>query len=162
MSERANPLPSMVASSRVSVSKAWSVTNREQEDHLNRAGLRAYCRISQLQFYRAQLEALTAEQLSYGHSGGRVETKAQFIEGVMTRKAILTSLALSDHTIALSSAPMRSRAIQGHPKAKPTASSPAPRSACCRSGRSKGAPGNCWPVRVSGRRKRRDGLLWHR
>src|SRR5574341_1899563 len=40
--KRANTLPSMVASSRVSVSKACSVTNREREDHLNRAGLEAY------------------------------------------------------------------------------------------------------------------------
>src|SRR6266446_276587 len=37
--KRANTLPSMVASSRESVSKAWSVTKREREDHLNRAGL---------------------------------------------------------------------------------------------------------------------------
>ena len=50
---------------------------------------------------KTTLEALTAEQLSYGHSGGRVETKAQFIEGVMTRKALLKSLTLSDHTIAI-------------------------------------------------------------
>ena len=48
-----------------------------------------------------QLEALCAEQLSYGHSDGRVENKAQFINGVMTRKAILKSLALSDHTITI-------------------------------------------------------------
>ena len=50
---------------------------------------------------KTQLEALCAEQLSYGHSGGRVETKAQFIDGVMTRKAILKALTLSDHTIAI-------------------------------------------------------------
>jgi len=50
---------------------------------------------------KAQLEALCTEHLSYGHSGGRVENKAQFIEGVMTRKAILKSLTLSDHTIAI-------------------------------------------------------------
>ena len=50
---------------------------------------------------KAQLEALCAEQLSYGHSDGRVENKAQFINGVMTRKAILKSLTLSDHTIAI-------------------------------------------------------------
>src|SRR5215813_4288920 len=48
-----------------------------------------------------QLEALCAEQLSYGHSDGRVENKAQFINGVMTRKAILKSLTLSDHTITI-------------------------------------------------------------
>jgi len=50
---------------------------------------------------KTQLEALCADQLSYGHSGGRVENKAQFINGVMTRKAILKSLTLSDHTIAI-------------------------------------------------------------
>ena len=50
---------------------------------------------------KAQLEALCAEQLSYGHSGGRVETKAQFIDGVMSRKAILKALTLSEHTIAI-------------------------------------------------------------
>jgi hypothetical protein len=50
---------------------------------------------------KAQLEALCAEQLSYGHSDGRVENKAQFINGVMTRKAILKSLTLSDHTITI-------------------------------------------------------------
>ena len=50
---------------------------------------------------KTQLEALCAEQLSYGHSDGRVENKAKFIDGVMTRKAILKSLTLSDHTIAI-------------------------------------------------------------
>src|SRR5215471_7549833 len=38
--KRANTLPNMVASSRVSVSKACSVTKEEREDHLNRAGVR--------------------------------------------------------------------------------------------------------------------------
>ncbi len=50
---------------------------------------------------KTQLEALCAEQLSYGHSDGRVENKAKFIDGVMTRKAIVKSLTLSDHTIAI-------------------------------------------------------------
>lgn len=50
---------------------------------------------------KPQLEALCAEQLSYGHSDGRVENKTQFINGVMTRKAILKSLTLSDHTITI-------------------------------------------------------------
>jgi len=50
---------------------------------------------------KTQLEALCADQLSYGHSDGRVQNKAEFIEGVMTRKAIVKSLTLSDHTIAV-------------------------------------------------------------
>ena len=50
---------------------------------------------------KTQLEALCAEQLSYGHSDGRVQNKAEFIDGVMTRKALVKSLTLSDHTIAV-------------------------------------------------------------
>jgi hypothetical protein len=50
---------------------------------------------------KTQLEALCAEQLSYGHSDGRVQNKAEFIEGVMTRKAIVKSITLSDHTITI-------------------------------------------------------------
>ena len=50
---------------------------------------------------KSQLEELCADELSYGHSDGRVENKAQFINGVMTRKAIVKSLTLSDHTIAV-------------------------------------------------------------
>ena len=50
---------------------------------------------------KTTLEALCADQLSYGHSDGRVQNKAEFIEGVMTRKAIVKSITLSKHTIAV-------------------------------------------------------------
>jgi Domain of unknown function (DUF4440) len=50
---------------------------------------------------KTHLEALCAEQLSYGHSDGRVQNKAEFIEGVMTRKALLKALTFSDHTITI-------------------------------------------------------------
>lgn len=45
---------------------------------------------------KAQLERLTADQLSYGHSDGRVQNKAEFINGVMTRKATVKSLTFPD------------------------------------------------------------------
>jgi ketosteroid isomerase-like protein len=50
---------------------------------------------------KSQLEKLTAEQLSYGHSGGRVESKAQFIDGVMTRKATYKSITFPEVTVAI-------------------------------------------------------------
>jgi ketosteroid isomerase-like protein len=50
---------------------------------------------------KAQLERLTAEQLSYGHSDGRVQNKAEFIDGVMTRKATVKSLDFPDLKIAV-------------------------------------------------------------
>jgi ketosteroid isomerase-like protein len=50
---------------------------------------------------KAQLERLTADQLSYGHSDGRVQNKAEFIDGVMTRKAIVKSINFPDLRIAV-------------------------------------------------------------
>jgi Domain of unknown function (DUF4440) len=37
---------------------------------------------------RNQFEALCADQLSYGHSAGRIETKAQFIEGATSGRSV--------------------------------------------------------------------------
>ena len=50
---------------------------------------------------KTQLERLSAEQLSYGHSDGRVQNKAEFIDGVMTRKATVKSLNFPDLKIAV-------------------------------------------------------------
>jgi ketosteroid isomerase-like protein len=41
---------------------------------------------------KSQLEQLAANQLSYGHSDGRVQTKAEFVDGVITSKAVIKSL----------------------------------------------------------------------
>ncbi len=41
---------------------------------------------------KAKIESLTAEQLSYSHSDARLQNKAEFIDGVMTRKATVKSL----------------------------------------------------------------------
>jgi ketosteroid isomerase-like protein len=50
---------------------------------------------------KAQLERLSADQLSYGHSDGRVQNKAEFIDGVMTRKATVKSINFPDLKIAV-------------------------------------------------------------
>jgi len=50
---------------------------------------------------KAQLERLSAEQLSYGHSDGRVQNKPEFIDGVMTRKATVKSINFPDLKIAV-------------------------------------------------------------
>jgi ketosteroid isomerase-like protein len=50
---------------------------------------------------KGQLQQLTATQLSYGHSSGKLQSKAQFVEGVMTRKAVGKSLTFPDLTVAV-------------------------------------------------------------
>ena len=53
-------------------------------------------RKGQLQADKAKLAQVTSAQLSYGHSDGRVETKDEFINAVMTRKQIVKSIAFPE------------------------------------------------------------------
>lgn len=45
---------------------------------------------------KASLAALTMDQLDYGHSSGKVETKAQFLDVVGGRKTIYKSIELHE------------------------------------------------------------------
>lgn len=51
---------------------------------------------------KAQLEKLTAPELSYGHSSGKVQNQAEFIDGVVNRKSVIKSLTFPDTTAAVS------------------------------------------------------------
>ena len=50
---------------------------------------------------KPKIESLTAEQLSYSHSDARLEDKAKFIDGVMTRKSVIKSIDFPDLTVAI-------------------------------------------------------------
>ena len=50
---------------------------------------------------KSKLEQVASAQISYGHSDGRVETKEQFINGVMTRKQTVKSLAFPELKVAV-------------------------------------------------------------
>lgn len=50
---------------------------------------------------RSKLEQVASNQISYGHSDGRVETKEQFIHGVMTRKQTVKSLEFPELKVAV-------------------------------------------------------------
>ncbi len=52
---------------------------------------------------RAKLEALTSPALSYGHSAGRIETKAQFIAYLESKASAFRKIELSEQTIGISS-----------------------------------------------------------
>ena len=49
-----------------------------------------------------QLEPLLSDQLSYCHSVGRIETKAQFVAGAMNPRTVWKSLGPVDQSIAIS------------------------------------------------------------
>jgi len=50
---------------------------------------------------KAKLEQVASAQISYGHSDGRVETKEQFVNGVMTRKQRVKSLEFPELKVAV-------------------------------------------------------------
>ena len=50
---------------------------------------------------KGQLENLTWPELNYGHSGGRIENKAQFVEALVTKKSIVSKIDLSKMTTSI-------------------------------------------------------------
>ncbi|HEU5194042.1 MAG TPA: nuclear transport factor 2 family protein [Methylomirabilota bacterium] len=50
---------------------------------------------------RAKLAQVASEQISYGHSDGRVETKEEFIKGVLGRKQTVKSLAFPELKVSV-------------------------------------------------------------
>ena len=59
-------------------------------------------RMAMIDANKTELESLTAEQLSYGHSSGTMEDKAAFIEIITTGKNDYRTLEFSGQTIKLS------------------------------------------------------------
>ena len=50
---------------------------------------------------RVALERTFADQLSYGHSDGRVQTKAEFTDALLHGKSVFKSISLSGQMISL-------------------------------------------------------------
>jgi len=50
---------------------------------------------------KAKLEALVADQLSYGHSSGVIQDKAAFVDVIASKKTVYKSIDLSAQTVAV-------------------------------------------------------------
>ena len=50
---------------------------------------------------RAALTTIAAEDLSYGHSSGTIENKAQFVEAIASGKSDFTKIDLTEQTIKI-------------------------------------------------------------
>jgi len=101
---------------------------------------------------KAKIESLTAEQLSYSHSDARLQNKAEFIDGVMTRKGTLKSLEWPDMTVQV----VGNNAVVRHlwvSESELDGKVTNTKSASCRSGRNRTAAGSCWRVRPRGCRR---------
>ncbi len=58
-------------------------------------------RVAILKQDKAKIDTLTLAQLSYSHSDARIQNKAEFIDGVMTRKATVKSIEFPELTVAI-------------------------------------------------------------
>ena len=50
---------------------------------------------------KAALESLTAEELSYGHSSPKVDTRASFVDSIVTGKSAFKTIDLTRQTIQI-------------------------------------------------------------
>lgn len=51
---------------------------------------------------KADLESVVSEKLSYGHSGGLVESKTEFVEKIVSGKSDFVTIELKDQVISIS------------------------------------------------------------
>ncbi|WP_207420491.1 nuclear transport factor 2 family protein [Desertivirga brevis] len=51
---------------------------------------------------KEDLEAIASEDLSYGHSGGKIEDKTAFVEAIASGKSDFVTINLTDQTIKVS------------------------------------------------------------
>lgn len=58
-------------------------------------------RLAMIDAKRDDLQTLTSEHLSYGHSGGHVDDKKSFIEEIVSGKSDFVSINLSEQTISI-------------------------------------------------------------
>jgi hypothetical protein len=59
-------------------------------------------RLAMIDGNRSMLEELSAENLSYGHSGGHIDDKKEFVEKIASGKSDFVSIELSEQTISIS------------------------------------------------------------
>ncbi|MVM41335.1 DUF4440 domain-containing protein [Spirosoma sp. HMF3257] len=50
---------------------------------------------------KAKLEALASDDLSYGHSGGKIENKAAFVEALTSGTSDFVSIELADQSVTV-------------------------------------------------------------
>lgn len=58
-------------------------------------------RLAMIDPTKAALMALTAPELSYGHSSGSLETQADFVEALVSGKSDFITIELSNQTVAV-------------------------------------------------------------
>lgn len=59
-------------------------------------------RVAMINANKADLENLVADKLSYGHSGGHIDDKKEFVEKIVSSKSDFVTMDLTEQTISIS------------------------------------------------------------
>ncbi len=59
-------------------------------------------RVAMVNGVKEKLEAIVSDKLSYGHSGGHVEGKTEFVEKIVSGKSDFVSIDLTEQSISIS------------------------------------------------------------
>jgi ketosteroid isomerase-like protein len=59
-------------------------------------------RMAMIDANKTKLENLVADKLSYGHSGGHIDDKKEFVEKLVSGKSDFVSIDLTEQTISIS------------------------------------------------------------
>jgi len=77
-------------------------TNAQSKDETAVAAAVEKLRKAMVDGDKKELEDIVMDKLSYGHSGGHVEGKAEFVDKIVTGKSDFVTIDLSDQTIEIS------------------------------------------------------------
>jgi len=78
------------------------VVNAQSEVETSVANAVEKLRKAMIDGNKEELENIVSDKLSYGHSGGHVEGKAEFVEKIVSGKSDFVTIELKDQTISTS------------------------------------------------------------
>jgi ketosteroid isomerase-like protein len=56
-------------------------------------------RLAMISGQKADLDAVASDDLTYGHSSGKLQTKAEFIDSFVTKASVFVTITLTDQTV---------------------------------------------------------------
>lgn len=77
------------------------VANAQSKDETLVAAAVEKLRVAMISGNKADLESVLSDDLTYGHSSGKVQSKAVFVEEISTKKSDFLKIELSEQTISI-------------------------------------------------------------
>ena len=81
---------------------AISSINAQNKEETDVAKAVDKLKIAMIEGNKADLENIAMDKLSYGHSGGAVDNKKEFVEKISSGKSDFVTIELTDQTISIS------------------------------------------------------------